>query len=248
MQCGFNSKDYGVYELVSIYELLVKDDTITFQDRFPELMNYRDNLKRIFEIAEKHQLSKNEFAAFEIAHSAFSYIELTNNKEFLITDDMERLLGEPKEHDFFEYLLRYSALAYPEALIDEQVLQYSLFFSKIFKDIYVKKIKKEDYVNSPQLYRLIELVTKVRRRCPFLYKTREHRFGFIIEFIASYCYYQDIGYDLVYNFLSHPRYYTKKMLLSEYISNDGPIDYIWYSGGRERAFRMVPEVFVKVKK
>jgi len=94
----------------------------------------------------------------------------------------------------------------------------------------------------------MSMIEVLREKYDHVYRNDKEQMPFLLAFVASYCYKNNIDYDLVYNCADNPKEYIDLMVIRGYISYFEPWYYIWMVNGKERAFPLVPEIFSKGKR
>jgi len=245
IKASFKTK-YDTYDLILLYNLSLSKNKEEFDYMFPELTSYRENIFRIVEFSKI--LSSTEIANSRLMIETLMYIDITNNKDFNYTKEIELVLGK-RNNDFCQNLFNYIVLSYPFDLINKDVEEYVLSFAQIESVLYRNigvTIKKEDVINNQRLYGLVELLENIKKNYHDVF-TGIASVAYLNSLVISYCYYKDNGYDLVYSYLDNPYKCIDALIVRGFISYYEPHYYIWNLNGKDNAFKMMEELFEKQK-
>ena len=229
--------------------ILIYNDFILLEQQYPELIPYKENLFNVFHFFVYNDLilsSDNSY--FDIYRFTLTFCRITKNKEFKVNHHTFKLLGDPRYRYLPLYVDYAILLQHTEDMINNSLQDYNDRFEDLVADIYTrnKRINKDDFIDNPKYYNLITMVETIKKEYNDIYNMSTS-YRMIITFIASYCYYRNIGYDLVYNCAKDPEAYLFKLMCENLMGFSEYESFHWLVGGREKAFERAQGIFSNKK-
>lgn len=243
-------RKYTDYDLVCIYKLIVNRDRVGIKNSYPELIDYIDKFYYVLNYCLKRYIDNYEsrYEIVEWVSGMISFINITNNKEFVLDGDIVDLIGDPRYFNFSDYALRYICLVYPEDMINHNI---NIYISQLYNllryivnkgDIVNKKSLISVFSNNPTLVNLLNILKDIRLNHFEFYKNDYYRS--IMMLIVSSCYYNNSDYNIVYNYINNPDFYINKLILNGFIVVDYKNKiYKWKKEAKKNVFLSANELF-----
>ena len=245
---------YTDYDLVKIYDLIVSKDRIGIANRYPQLVDYFDQLYHVLNYEFKRYISNYDCHSeiVEWVSGMISFINITNNKELNIDCNVIDVIGRPSCFNFSDYVYRYICLFHPDDMVNHNINIYVSQMYNVLRymlntdNVIDNKIMNNSFSNNPTLMKLLRVLKYIRYNHRDIFKNDYYRY--IMMLIVSYCYYKESDYNLLYNYLNNPSSYVDKLVFNGYIKIIDKNFFQWYKDKKEQVFLNAEELFQDNKK
>ncbi len=246
-------RQYTDYDLVTIYTLIVTQDRVGIENSYPELVGYIYELYHAlnFDFRKYVSNSYSRNKIIEWVSGMIKFINITNNKEFIINRDVIDMIGNPDYFDFPDYVFRYISLFYPDDMVNYNinvyisqmynVLRYIINTDINPENVLYDKIINNTFSKNPTLMKLLRVLKDIRINHYDTLKNGHYRFELLL--IVSYCYYKKADYKILYNYITDPNKYIDKLILNGYTFLTDYDLLEWYKGKKEQIFLDANEFF-----
>ncbi len=243
-------RQYTNDDLLHIYKYIVNKNNEAIESKYPELIKYTDKLYLVLNYYLKRYIVNynSRYEIVEWVSGIISFINLTNNKDFILDEDIVDLIGDPRYFNFSDYVFRYISLVYPEDMINHNI---NIYISQLYNllryivnkgDIVIKKSLISAFSNNPTLVNLLNVLKDIRLNHFEFYKNDYYRS--IMMLIVSSCYYNNSDYNIVYNYINNPDFYINKLILNGFIVVDYKNKiYKWKKEAKKNVFLTANELF-----